>query len=267
MIPSFSDPLNTFATGVVFLKSILFRENIVSKNTCSKLYLFTRLFSKNKDERVVFIPIEYKCLLAKKGDLIILPDDSLRSIKSIAKVRLINRSYLKYIYQVYRYIITYAMIYSLRRCVLYTVSKDDEASLKSRFPKNNIKYLPHPIQARYNSGVICCFTSNIKTIGFINLQSHYSVDAAAFLSNSDFVELKNKTIIFHGSACKNWFQKANELYDGADFIEKIFVEDFDALFDSLDLVVMPLEAGAGVKNILLNSVYKNKLVFGTKEAF
>ncbi|EKN4000053.1 hypothetical protein NUG00_004226, partial [Yersinia enterocolitica] len=155
----------------------------------------------------------------------------------------------------------------LRRCVLYTVSKDDEASLKSRFPKNNIKYLPHPIQARYNSGVICCFTSNIKTIGFINLQSHYSVDAAAFLSNSDFVELKNKTIIFHGSACKNWFQKANELYDGADFIEKIFVEDFDALFDSLDLVVMPLEAGAGVKNILLNSVYKNKLVFGTKEAF
>ncbi|AJJ22893.1 hypothetical protein [Yersinia enterocolitica] len=267
MIPSFSDPLNTFSTGVTFLKSILFKESVVSKNICSKLYLFTRFFSKNKCEKVVFIPIEYKCLLAYKDDIIILPDDSLRSIQSIAKVRFANRSYLKFTYQVYRYIITYILISSLRRCVLYTVSKDDETSLKRKFPKNNIKYLPHPIQARYNLGRISDFTLNVKTIGFINLQNHYSVDATNFLSYSDLTELKNKTIIFHGSASKNWFQKAKELYVGVDFIEKRYIEDFDTFFDSLDLVIMPLDAGAGVKNILLNSVYKNKLVFGTKEAF
>lgn len=267
MIPSFNDPLNTFATGVTFLKSVLFRESIVSKKTCSKLYLFTRLFSKNKCGKVVFIPIEYKCLLACKDDVIILPDDSLRSIQSIAKVRLANRSYLKFIYQVCRYIITYFMINSLRRCVLYTVSKDDEISLKSKFPKNKIKYLPHPIQARYNLARVSDFTLNVETIGFINLQNHYSVDATAFLSYSDLAELRNKTIIFHGSASKPWLQRATELCGGIDFIEKNFVKDFDSFFDSLDLIIMPLGAGAGVKNILLNSVYKNKLVFGTREAF
>lgn len=267
MIPCFSDPSNTFATGVTFLKSILFKEQIVKQKSCSTSFLIRRFFYRKETEKVIFIPLNYKCFLARKGDIVVLPDDSLRSIKSVIKVRFNNKSYTKLLYQIWRYILAYVMIRSLSRCVLYTVSKDDSISLRDRFPKSNIRYLPHPIQAAYNSGGMSKLNLNIKNIGFINLQDHYSVDALFFLSNNGLNEFKNKNIIFHGPASSYWFQQANKSNIDSNLFVEAFVQDFDAFFDCIDLVVMPLAAGAGVKNIFLNSIYKNKLVFGTREAF
>lgn len=80
MIFFFSDLLNIFFIGVIFFKSILFKESVVSKNIYLKLYLFICFFFKNKCEKVVFIFIEYKCLFVYKDDIIILLDDFLRLI-------------------------------------------------------------------------------------------------------------------------------------------------------------------------------------------
>lgn len=271
MTPFFKNPLNTHSTGVVFLKTIIFKEiffNDKSKfydNNQSIRFLIKRLFSWKKYDTLIFIPLSWVCFFARKGDVIILPDDSLRSISSVARVRFSTKSYIKGFYQIYRYIITYILFLGLRRCVLYTVSSDDLKTLKNKFPKNKIRYLPHPIQAQYNNDVVCPISENVKNIGFINLQEHYSLAPALFLTKAS--KLEGYNIIYHGGYSKYWFDYSVKVEFGINLSHKIYVEDFDTFFNSIDVVVMPLVAGAGVKNILLNSIYRNKIVFGTKEAF
>lgn len=271
MKPFFKNPSNTNSTGVIFLKSIIFKEiflndeSAFNENNQSIKFLIKRLFSWKKDGSLIFIPLSWVCFFARKGDVIILPDDSLRSISSVARVRFSARSYIKGFYQIYRYIITYILLLTLRRCVLCTVSSDDLKTLKKKFPKNRIKYLPHPIQAQYNNDIVCPISEDVKNIGFINLQEHYSLDPVLFLTKANSLEGSN--IIYHGGYSKYWFDYSVKVGFGINLSHKVYVEDFEAFFNTIDVVVMPLVAGAGVKNILLNSVYRNKFVFGTKEAF
>lgn len=272
MRPFFRNPSNTNATGVIFLKSIIFKEifyseskTLCNRNKLTTIFLIKRFFSRKEDEKLMFLPLSWLCFFARKGDMIILPDDSLRSISSVAKVRFSTKSYLKGFYQIYRYIITYILLLSLRRCVLYTVSIDDLNTLTKQFPANKIKYLPHPIQSQYNGDTVYPVAKSIIKVGFVNLQEHYSLKPDLFLVKTK--KLNNKKIVFHGGYSKNWFDYAKEIEFGVDLYHEKYIDDFEKFFSDIDVVVMPLVAGAGIKNILLNSIYRNKYVFGTKEAF
>ncbi|EKG1117766.1 glycosyl hydrolase family 1, partial [Escherichia coli] len=272
MMLFFKNPKNKKSTGILYLQTLLHERLSNVRVITSTIMIIKRYFNIMKSTEVaIFLPFTFSCIFAKKNDLVIMPDDSIRSITSVSKVRYENKKFLKWLFQNIRLIITKNII-SLKKDVVYlTVSKDDQWSLQSKFPKHKIVYIPHPIQSASNKEGVLDRCENISTICFMNLQEHYSVNPSAFIRPKTKVnlnDLHNKVnIIFHGSYSQAWYGKYMYYYGKANCKAVRYVEDFEQFYNNIDLIILPLAAGAGIKNIVLNSVYRNKLILGTEEAF
>ncbi|EJG0326745.1 hypothetical protein C4D07_RS24805, partial [Vibrio parahaemolyticus] len=182
-------------------------------------------------------------------------------------VRYDNGEFKKYIYQYFRLVWTYFIFFFLKKRKLLTVSQEDLLSLKRRFPNHDISYLNHPIQMQViedipNNSV----AKKFRKLLFVNLQDFYSCSSKSFF-NGAFSQSRNSlTLGFHGSNAEKW--KMDALNVGYENVSSYgFVDDFACFIKGYDAIVMPLSAGAGIKNIMLNSVYLRVVVFGTKEAF
>ena len=276
MILMFPNPKNKRSTGVLYLQSMLYDFFNHTTAAPSRFEIIKRFFSIGKysknDDVAVFLPLSMFVFFARKGDIIILPDDSIRSISSVAALRLKRKSYIKFFVQILRLFATYIIFYVKKHVIYLTVSVDDLSSLRKQFPKIRIEYLPHPIQAATNSDAISQSSDKLSVICFMNLQEHYSVDPEVFFSDGNdgtagvFFENLRK-IYFHGAYSEQWLLAFQKKYPRLNAVAVSFVDDFDAFFSSIDLIVVPLAAGAGIKNIVLNSLYRNKIIVGTSEAF
>lgn len=265
---TFSDPANFKNTGVIFLKSLIcsiLGDNKIDIEFLSFTSMVKRYFSKDADI-AIFLPINYKCFFAKKNDLILLPDDSFRSITSIIKNRIENKRYLKALYQCFSLCYMFFLHFRLASNKKLTVSIDDMNSLLSIKFIKNVSYIPHPIQSELQNEASGINNREYRTICFINLVEHYSVNPLKFL-DVNYIDSKY-SIIFHGSYGAVWLSAFNAQCGNHEKVKCIgYVKDFSEFFYGVDIVVMPLNAGAGIKNILLNSIYEGKIVFGTEEAF
>ncbi|TNH45197.1 alpha-1,2-fucosyltransferase [Photorhabdus luminescens] len=116
----------------------------------------------------------------------------------------------------------------------------------------------------------CIFSHVIKKVAFLNLQEHYCYDPKHFFKDFNVIltkELNDIQFYFHGSGRMHWINTALNFLNSSNCFNVDYIEDFITFNKNIDIVVMPLSAGAGVKNILLNSIYLNKIVFGSEEAF
>lgn len=268
---TFKKPDNKNNTGIFFLSRLLY-ENIKNSEykKTSIMSLIKRKLSKKDQEIYIFLPLNHKILFSLKNDIIIFPDDSLRAIKSVYHVRWHNKEYIKFLFQFFRYYYTYLLILSIRNRLILIVSNDDVKSLKEKFKFHNIKYLHHPIQNQINEVPIEAPSLELNKVAFINLQKHYCTNPESFFDYIDMDFIKNNQYLkfyFHGSHRLAWFNIAKKNLYEINCFEVGYVENFISFHKEMDIIVMPLSAGAGVKNILLNSIYLKKIVFGTEEAF
>ncbi|PSV32329.1 hypothetical protein [Photobacterium sp. GB-72] len=265
MIFTFKNPKNLEGTGINFLRTLIYKY-IKGSTQTSSLLLLKRRFTKNT-EKAIFCPVGVKCFLSKPGDVILLPDDSFRSISSVAKVRFFNKEYAKAAYQYVRLFFYFLLFTYLKGRRLLTVSKEDQQSLQKRFIRHDIDYVNHPIQMKINKCKPKSLSSyEFNDMLFLNLQDFYTCSPQSFFTENHDCLFKLSKLGFHGSNAKNW-RKIAKIKGYHNVTDYDFVEDFPEFIKGFDIVVMPLIAGAGVKNIMLNAIYLNVMVFGTKEAF
>lgn len=266
----FSNPNNLRATGIFFLQSLLHKRFHSYDERKLKKEIVFRFFKRGEQKKAIFLPLNLNVFFARKGDIVILPDDSIRSISSVAKLRFKRKEYGKYFFQLMRLALTHLLLSIKTRQIYLTVSLDDLHSLRERYPRIQVDYIPHPIQASVNMDSVCDLSKTVDVVCFMNLQEHYSLKPDDFFSKTNEKNIsfsKLKTVYFHGSYSKHWCEVFQEKYPEVHSSAVNFVDDFEGFFKSIDLIVLPLAAGAGVKNIVLNSLYRKKIVVGTLEAF